>query len=200
MKDIVIFDGEYTAWEGSWQRGWSEDWEHMETVQIAAIKINPETFEAIGEPLDILVKPRINSELSDYFINLTSITNEDIAERGVDFVDCFKEFQAFIDGCIIYSFGDDCPVINDNISLYELEDELTALKGEDIRAWAGSVGIDLTQETKEGLPFTSGTFAEIVGAPFKTEAHYALNDVLSIIEAVKYLVEEKGIENPFTKQ
>lgn len=200
MKDIVIFDGEYTAWEGSMQRNWSEDWEHQEVVQISAIKINPETFEQLCEPLDIIVKPRINSDLSDYFINLTSITNEDVEERGIDFLDAYKEFQSFIEGCQIWSFGDDCPVINESLPLYGLENELTPLKGEDIRAWAKSEGIDITQTTTDGKPFTSGTFAEIIGAPFKTEAHYALNDALSIQAAVKYLVEEKGIKNPFIDQ
>ena len=200
MKDIVSFDCEYTAWKGSRERKWSEDWEHLEVVQIAAIRINPETFEPIGKALDIIVKPRINSELSDYFINLTSITNEDVEARGVDFLECYTKFQEYIKDCIIWSFGDDCPVINESLPLYGLENELEPLKGEDIRAWAASVGIDIHQTLPDGREFTSGTFAELVGAPFKTEAHYALNDVRSIHEAVKYLVEIKGYENPFTKQ
>jgi len=199
MKDIVIFDGEYTSWEGSRERRWSEDWEHREVVQIAGIRINPETFEQIGEPLDIIIKPRINSQLSDYFINLTSITNEDIEKRGIDFLDAYKKFQEYIKDCIIWSFADDCPVINESITLYKLENELEPLQGEDIRAWAISIGIDVFKNLPDGREFSSGTFAEAIGAPFKTEAHYALNDALSIQAAVKYLVEEKGIVNPFTK-
>jgi len=200
MKNIVIFDAEYTAWEGSLERGWSEAWEHRELVQISAIKINPVTLEKIENDFDILVKPRINKELSDYFINLTSITNQDINQKGIDYLEALQQFHKFIEGCIIYSFGDDCPVINEGITLYGLENELEELKGEDIRAWAKSIGIDTSKKLANGKAFTSGTFAEAIGAPFKTNAHYALNDVMSIYHAVKYLVEEKGIENPFIKQ
>jgi len=199
MKNIVIFDAEYTAWEGSLKRGWSEDWEHRELVQISAIKIHPLTLEQLSPPLDIIVKPRINYVLSDYFINLTSITNQDVEEKGIDYLEALNEFNKFITDCEIYSFGDDCPIINEGITLYNLENKLTELKGNDIRAWAKSIGIDISKKLPDGKAFTSGTFAEAIGADFKTTAHYALNDVLSIYAAVKYLIEEKGIENPFIK-
>ena len=35
---IIIFDTEFTAWEGSAQRNWSFDWEYREIIQIAAVK------------------------------------------------------------------------------------------------------------------------------------------------------------------
>ena len=37
---IVVFDLEYTAWEGSMGRCWSEDWEHREIVQIGAVLVD----------------------------------------------------------------------------------------------------------------------------------------------------------------
>ena len=37
---VVVFDLEWTAWEGSIQRGWSEDWEHREIVQIGAVLVD----------------------------------------------------------------------------------------------------------------------------------------------------------------
>ena len=63
---IILFDIEYTAWEGSKARKWSEPWEHREIIQIAAIKM------AFGEEvvetgcLDCLVKPKRNPLLSPY--------------------------------------------------------------------------------------------------------------------------------------
>ena len=36
---FIIFDTEFTAWEGSMQRGWSGQNEHREIVQISAIRI-----------------------------------------------------------------------------------------------------------------------------------------------------------------
>jgi len=200
MKDIVIFDGEYTAWQGSRERKWSEEWEHREVVQISGIRINPVTFEQIGDAFDEIVKPRINSVLSEYFINLTSITNEDVDARGIDFIEAFQKFTKFSENATLWSFGNDCPVVNENIELYKLQGKLTPLVGEDIRAWAKSIGIDVTKNLPDGREFTSGSFAEAIGAPFKTKAHYALNDALSILAAVKYLVEEKGFKNPFADE
>jgi len=54
-----LWDTEFTAWEGSWQRGWSEDWEHREIISIAAIRVKwatdgagprtmPELLETMG--------------------------------------------------------------------------------------------------------------------------------------------------------
>lgn len=193
MKDIIIFDTEYTAWEGSQARKWSEDWEHREIVQISAIKINPQSFEKIGNSFNLLIKPRINPVLSEYFIKLTSITNEDINTKGVDFLEAINSFRRFSDNAILYSFANDCHVLNENIELYKLQDSVSVFSGEDIRAWALNQGINAKK-------FTSGGFAEAVGAPFKTTAHYALNDVLSIYEAVKFLVHEKNYPNPFIEQ
>ncbi len=197
MKDAIILDTEFTAWEGSQERGWSEPWEHREIIQVGAIRINPKTFEDTREVFDVLIKPTINPELSDYITKLTSITNEDIAKRGVSFTDAAKSFHKYSDDANIFSFGGDCHVINDDIELHNLQKIVESFLGNDVRQWAIEQGIDVTQPLPDGRPLTSGTFAEAVGAPFKTEAHYALNDVLSIRAAVKYLVEEKGFPNPF---
>lgn len=37
--EFIIFDTEYTAWEGSNERNWSEGWEEKELVKIAAMKV-----------------------------------------------------------------------------------------------------------------------------------------------------------------
>jgi len=39
-QQIIIFDTEYTAWEGAKERNWSGSGEHREIVQIAAVKID----------------------------------------------------------------------------------------------------------------------------------------------------------------
>ncbi len=197
MKDVIILDTEFTAWEGSQDRGWSEPWEHREIIQVGAIRINPETFEDTKDAFDVLVKPVINPELSDFITQLTSITNEDIAKRGVSFAKAAALFHGYSDNAHIFSFGGDCHVLNEDIEMYDLQKIIESFLGNDVRAWAIEQGIDVTTPLPDGRALTSGTFAESVGAPFKTEAHYALNDVLSIRAAVKYLVEEKGYPNPF---
>lgn len=39
---VIVFDTEYTTWDGAKERGWSNPNEHRELVQIAAQKINVE--------------------------------------------------------------------------------------------------------------------------------------------------------------
>ena len=64
---------------------WSRPGEFTELVQIGAVRVNAETF-AVEAEMDVLVRPRLNPLLSDYFTGLTGITNQDIAARGLDFV------------------------------------------------------------------------------------------------------------------
>jgi len=196
MKEIIIFDTEFTSWEGAMARNWSGDNEYMEIVQIAAIRINPITFEATRDNFNAIVKPVINPKLSQYFIDLTSIDNKEVEKSGVSFEIAANDFHEFCKNAVLYSFGDDCIVLNENIKLYKLERKVKPFKGEDITIWIKNNGIEI-KPLSDGRAFTSGTFAEAVGAPFKTEAHYALNDTLSIQEALKYLVLEKGYPNPF---
>ena len=83
---IVIFDTEFTAWEGSVQHQWSLDCEHHEVIKIAAVKV---ALSLSGAQLvfsfNTLVKPVINSTLSDYIIQLTGIEQHISDNMGVDY-------------------------------------------------------------------------------------------------------------------
>ena len=39
LNGFVLYDTEYTSWEGSLQRGWSRPDEHRELVQLSAIRV-----------------------------------------------------------------------------------------------------------------------------------------------------------------
>ena len=39
LNVFVLYDTEYTSWEGSLQRGWSRPDEHRELVQLSAIRV-----------------------------------------------------------------------------------------------------------------------------------------------------------------
>ena len=73
MKNYILFDTEFTAWEGSQKRNWSNDNEYREIIQISALKIKN---SKILDKLNIYVKPCINKILSDYIINLTDFCNK----------------------------------------------------------------------------------------------------------------------------
>jgi hypothetical protein len=85
-KSFIIYDTEYTSWSGSQERNWNLSNEHRELVAIGALKIKLEKNKYIIEDsLKILFIPRINNILSNYFINLTNITNHEINKYGYDY-------------------------------------------------------------------------------------------------------------------
>ena len=42
--EVVVFDTEFTAWQGSMERGWSGPGEHKEIVQIGAVLLDARTL------------------------------------------------------------------------------------------------------------------------------------------------------------
>src|ERR1700761_5081385 len=121
MPSAVLFDLEYTAWEGSMANRWLRPGEFREVVQIGAVKVDAVTLQTIAE-LDVLARPRINKTLSPYFENLTGITNSMLAESGMDFREAYMRFVAFAAGAPVVSFGHDDHVLRDNLMLYGIMD------------------------------------------------------------------------------
>src|ERR1700748_1153496 len=91
VPTLTVFDLEFTAWECSMASHWLRPGEFKEVVQIGAVKLDAASFEIIAS-FDVLVRPRINVDLSPYFENLTGITNGQVADRGVDFPEALVRF------------------------------------------------------------------------------------------------------------
>lgn len=180
LNNIIIFDTEYTAWEGSQERNWSEEDEYKEIVQIAAIKI---IDGKIVDEFDILIKPKINSYLSDYFTNLTGISNEDLT-NSIDFEDGVNKFRKFCGEFDVYAYGSDYNIILDNFKLYNIQsDEILKWKKNnyDIRDYFEEKNIDTSK-------FSSGTIYQITNKTYDDFfQHNALWDSKSIFYAIKYL-------------
>lgn len=191
---IVVFDTEYTSWKGCLENG-RQEWQKEEIVQLAALKLNERTLDVEAE-FNVYVKPRINPVLSDYFVNLTGITNQKIAEEGVSFAEAYSAFKCFSDGCVCYSHAwtDDEESIADgvimrrNLVFNEIWDDNQPIyknlgpwfKAEYLRR-----GIAVNQQC-------SGEIAELlgVGENLKTlglDCHNALFDIYSIREGLKFL-------------
>ena len=75
---LAIFDLEFTSWEGSLQREWSGKNEHREIVEIGVVKLDLLNWRVTGEEYRRLVKPRVNPQLSEYFTNLTQISQKEV--------------------------------------------------------------------------------------------------------------------------
>ena len=180
MKSIVVFDLEFTAWLGSMARKWSGEGEHREVVQIGAIELAGSDF-AETVALDLLVRPRINPVLSDYFIELTGITNEDVAQRGIGFAEALSQFLRFLADRPLFCFGRDDFVLTENVQLYGLEAQFHIPVARNIKEWMRANGLDPT-----GLH--SCEIAAAAGVPHNGRAHNALEDARSIAKAIRALI------------
>ena len=172
---FILFDTEYTAWEGSQQRRWSEPWEHREIIQIAALKVELASGCREIACFDTLVRPLINPALSPYITSLTGITQPEIDARGVSFASAYTAFYEFsAQGALpLLSWADDAAILRENCALTGLPFGDYPAGFHDIRDLFEAVGIDTTL-------YSSGTVYQAFGLAFPHNAHNALNDVRSL--------------------
>jgi inhibitor of KinA sporulation pathway (predicted exonuclease) len=177
---IVIYDTEYTTWEGAQERRWSGPNEHREIVEIGAIMVNTAMLEE-SAALDVYVKPRINPTVSDFFSHLTKISQEKIDAEGLDFADAWQRFNDWRGDCPAYAFGKDELVIRENCALYDIP---YVYEGSfhNIRELFDSYGIDTTQ-------YYSSTITRAFGVDPQGSAHNGLSDARSILQGLRLLHE-----------
>lgn len=193
---FVIFDTEYTSWKGCLENGWVGT-QKKEIVQIAAIRVS-DKFEVL-DTFNELCVPKFNPVLSDYFVELTHITNEQVKLKGISFAIAYENFCKFVgnDVCFSHSWGGeycsktDGGIIEDNLTLYGLEHkhnivfrniaavfkELYRRKNIEIRSQASGDIVRLLniEESLEKL---------------KLNSHNSLYDVFSILEGLKYFRDD----------
>lgn len=185
-KKFIIYDTEFTSWEGSQERKWSLSNEHCELVAIGALKVEFKDNDfKILDKFKILFIPRINKKLSDYFINLTGITNKDIKEKGIDFEIGINIFLDFCDGFDMYSYGNDYHIFEENFNLYKINNFLVKNNFKDIIPFFKLYNINTEN-------YSSGTihrhFNIVLG---KENVHDPLFDSISIFKTIKYLKKLK---------
>lgn len=193
MKNqFVIFDTEFTSWKGCMENGRAE-WQKEEIVQIAALKVNEDL--TVAEEFNVYVKPKINSVLSDYFIDLTGITNEHIAEYGVDFATAYQKFKVFSQGLDCYSYAlrfdrkclADGEIMEKNLVFSNIKDN-NPPKYLNIAEWFKE---KYAENDMEIIRINSGGIAKKLGVSEEIEQlgldeHNALYDVYSLLMGVKY--------------
>jgi len=188
MRSAILYDLEYTAWEGSVEADWLRPGEFQEVVQFGAVKLNAETLETIGE-FEALVRPRINKQLSAYFEALTGIANAALHARGIDFREAYDGFAAFAGEGPIVSFGRDDRVLIRNLSLYGIHDAAPLPEHRNIAPWLNSHGI-----VTKGMHACD--IARACGAEFRGRAHDALEDARSVAAGARALIA-RGARNIF---
>lgn len=175
----VIYDLEFTAWEGSMARQWQGAGEFKEVVQIGALKVTADY--TVCDTLNILVRPRLNTVLSPYFENLTGLSGRMVEEHGVDFRQAYEEFVRFAGGLPIIAFGRDDLVLMENVRLYGLKNLPPLPPYIDLRQWLAENGVD-----PRGLH--SCDVGPAAGIAFEGHKHDAVCDCRSLAAGVKAFI------------
>lgn len=129
---IIIYDTEYTTWEGALERDWNGPGECKEVVDIGAVCVETKNFTEL-ENFHVFVKPRRNPLLSDYFVKLTGITQQEVDENGVNFPEALNSFVGWCGESHIYSFGSDEKVIEENCRLVGISFPFSHSRCHDVR-------------------------------------------------------------------
>ena len=193
---FVIFDTEYTSWKGCQEHGWTGT-QKREIVQIAALKVSDD-FEVEGT-FNQLCQPAINPVLSDYFVELTKITNAQIKQYGLPFAEAYEKFAVFAANDVCFSHGwggdykneSDGAIIAENLQLY-------GLKNKHHLVFRNVAAVFKELYAKHNIAVrsqSSGEIVHILNIENRLERlginpHNALYDVYSILEGLKYFKED----------
>lgn len=180
---FAILDLEYTSWAGARERNWSGPGEHREIVEIGLLVLQTDSLTEIAE-LSLLVRPRRNPQLSDYFRKLTGIQQADV-DRAGDFAAADSAMRALLGDALcegggrIWSFGEDGEIVAENYRLNDLPVRLAPGCFRDIRpALTSSLGLPARGVDSGELPAALG----LAGHP---PAHRALDDCRAIATALR---------------
>lgn len=180
---FVIFDLEWTAWEGSRERNWSGPNEEREIVEIGAVKLDGANGLAETISFEMLVRPTINPIVSGYFTDLTGITQTFIDNEALPFREAIVLFEGFVgyDNAPILSFSQDEGVLRHNCNLNSLPCPFADTQFHNVApAIAEAAG-------REAGTFSTSHLPKIFGFPPPTEAHRALGDARCIAETLRLL-------------
>ncbi len=178
---IIIFDTEYTTWEGALKRHWNGPGEHRELVHLGAIRVDM-TKPCETDSFEIFVKPRVNPILSSFFVELTGITQNIIDLKGVDFSVAWKSFIKWSRKDAAYSFGNDGEVLKENCMLASIPYHEDA-RFHDICAVFEKYGVHTNR-------YHSSTIVRAFGKEPRIGAHNALNDARSILDGLVLLLKK----------
>lgn len=176
---IIIFDTEYTCWEGSQERKWSGPGEQKEVVQIGAILADTTNFSELDH-FTIFVRPKINPVLSDFFTKLTGITQSTVDATGVSFKEAMRLFVQWSCDYQFWSYGADARILSENCDLAGVLFPFTSDRFHNLRDLFRSHGIDDTK-------YMSSTIVRAFGVEPSLRGHDGLNDARTLVQALSLL-------------
>lgn len=184
---VVVFDLEWTAWEGSRERNWSGPREEREIIEIGAVKLDGANGFAELVRFENLVRPSINPIVSTYFTELTGISQTLIDNEAMPFRDSITLFEGFVgyDDAPILSFSQDEEVLRHNCGLNGLPCPFADDQFHNIAPAIAAIA------GREPGSFSTSDLPEIFAFPKPANAHRALGDALCIAETLRMLAGPK---------
>ena len=183
-QKIVIFDTEYTSWEGAMQRQWSGPNEYREIVQIGAILVETENFTEL-DAVTLFVGPVKNPQLSEFFINLTGITQEELDREGTDYSIALEKFSQWSEGRELHCFGIDGEVMKENADLINIGFPFEMSRFKNLREFFKQYGIPSDD-------YMSSTLVQAFGKKNERREHNGLADARNLADALKFLKERES--------
>lgn len=182
---FIIYDLELTSWEGALARRWSGPDEFPEIVQIGAVKIADAAGYLEIESFARLIRPTRNPVLSDYFVDLTGITQNDVDTRGVPFADALSAFAQLVGTSRAFANGMDDQWVAANCALHEIENPFQPAALVNLRP-------QLRQAFGAAAKITSSALPALLGQANPGRAHDALADARAIAMMVRHLLVESA--------
>ncbi|MBI4132672.1 MAG: hypothetical protein HY473_01045 [Candidatus Sungbacteria bacterium] len=161
------------------ERGWSRPDEFKEIVEIGAIRVDPLSLDEL-DALTIFAKPEKNPALSEYFIQLTGITQKEVDEKGMSFAEAIAEFAAWAGNCDLYSYGRDDDVLAKNSQFAGIVLPIKQSRFKNIKEIFEAHGIPVEN-------YMSSTIVRAFGKEPERRGHEAVNDARTILDGLREL-------------
>lgn len=186
MRSFIIYDFEFTSWEGALAEGWSRKGHLREIVQIGAIRVDCASLEVVAK-LELLVKPIANPTISAYLTQLTGLTQDLLRDGAVEPSDALAEFLGFCRGQPALCYGNDSVVLGENFGWARSRGETISNSFLDehfvnVKPW-----INFLSPVTKGV--NSGRLWDVLdlSKPTEGQEHSAAFDCFSILSAIRHL-------------
>ncbi len=182
----VILDLE---WNGSYSRELRKF--INEIIEFGAVKTDDE-FN-ITDTFSVLISPQIGKKLCGKVKELTKITNEELKDNGISFLDAVSQFTDFLNDGVLLTWGtSDIHVLIENYGYYAHNKRLPFLKKYcDLQAYCEKC-LDLQNPSSQlGL----SVCAELLGIEFaQNEQHRAFADAKLSLECLSHLINKTPLD------
>ncbi len=179
---LIIYDTEFTAWEGSQHRGWGLPWEARELIQFSASCIQiTEQGLSVETGLNHFIKPNKNPKLSDYIQDLTGISQTDV-DNGLAPKDFFQQLASFTENgqIAMASWGNDLHVLQETATLNQLSPD-----------WIQSYDlIKVFEPFGVNTNVSSGELFQQFNLALEVHEHNALDDTRSLVASLNALHQQ----------